>query len=321
MGRALPAWSSISPLSSGSGKQPALSTRRAITGQRWYMKFGVIFPQTEIGADPGGVRAYAQAVEAMGYDFLAAYDHVIGVDPTNRPGWRGAYQIEHQFHEPLVLFGYLSGITQRLGFATEILILPQRQAAVVAKQAAEVDVLSGGRLRLGIGLGWNDVEYEVLGENFHNRGRRVEEQVEVLRALWTKEIVTFEGKYHHIKEAGINPLPIQRPIPIWFGSRVEAAMRRAARIGDGWFPMAAAGDLPGMIRQFTGFVREAGRAPGSVGIEARLNFTDSSNPEDWAKAGKEIEAAGGTHLSINTMRAGLTTPDQHNEAVRKFKEA
>ncbi len=284
------------------------------------MQLGVIFPQTEIGADPGGVRDYAQAVEEMGYDFLAAYDHVIGVDPANRPGWRGAYQIQHMFHEPLVLFGYLAGITRRLQLTTEILILPQRQTALVAKQAAEVDVLSGGRLRLGVGLGWNDVEYEVLGQNFHDRGRRVEEQVALLRTLWTQEKVNFEGRFHRVVDVGINPLPVQRPIPIWFGSRVEAAMRRAARIGDGWFPMASAGDLPSMIRRFYGYVQEAGRDPKSVGVEARLNLTDG-NEEKWPRIRKEIEAAGGTHLSINTMRANLTSVDQHIDAVRRFKES
>ena len=201
------------------------------------MQIGAIFPQTEIGQDPGVIREYAQAVEELGYGHLLAFDHVLGADTSTRPDWRGPYTSKTMFHEPLVLYGYLAAITQRIELVTGIIILPQRQTALVAKQAAEVDVLSGGRLRLGVGIGWNDVEYEALGENFHNRGRRSEEQVELLRELWTKEAVTFEGRWHRVTAAGINPLPVQRPIPLWFGSGpTDAALQRIARLGDGWFP-------------------------------------------------------------------------------------
>ena len=181
------------------------------------MHYGVVFPQIEIGADPVGCRDFAQAAEGLGFDGLMAYDHVLGADTSVRPGWSGWYQLEDMFHEPFVLFGHLAAVTERIRFVTGILILPQRQTALVAKQAAEVDVLSGGRMTLGIGVGWNDVEFEALGQSFRDRGRRSEEQIEVMRRLWTQESVDFDGKWHRVPAAGINPLPVQRPIPVWIG--------------------------------------------------------------------------------------------------------
>ena len=181
------------------------------------MHIGVVFPQTEIGADRALLKQYAQAAEEVGYSHLLAYDHVLGANPASRPGWRAPYIHLDEFHEPLVLFGYLAGLTQRLELVTGIIILPQRQTVLLAKQAVEVDLLSGGRLRLGIGIGWNPVEYEALGENFRNRGRRSEEQVEVIRKLWSEPLVTFAGQWHTITDAGINPRPDRR-IPIWFGA-------------------------------------------------------------------------------------------------------
>src|SRR5579883_498792 len=200
------------------------------------MQYGVVFPQIEFGNDPEAIKDYAQAAEGMGYDYLLIYDHVLSAHPEREPKLTGPYTHEHPFHEPFVLFGFLAGATKRLQLTTGILILPQRQTALVAKQAAEIDVLSKGRLRLGIGLGWNYVEYEALGTDFKTRGRRVEEQVEVLRKLWTEPLVTFRGKDHVISNAGLNPMPIQRPIPIWFGGAAEPALRRAARLADGWMP-------------------------------------------------------------------------------------
>src|SRR5215211_2683125 len=197
------------------------------------MRFGVVFPQTEIGADPAAVKEYAQTADELGYTHLLVYDHVLGADTTiaERRDWRGPYTTEHLFHEPFVLFGYLAGLTQRLELVTGILILPQRQTALVAKQAAEVDVLSGGRLRLGVGVGWNAVEYEGLNENFLNRGARSEEQIAVMRALWSDTAITFKGRWHTIDDAGINPLPVQRPIPVWIGGMAESALRRAGQLG------------------------------------------------------------------------------------------
>src|SRR5215472_4455384 len=231
------------------------------------MQIGVVFPQLEIGADPSAIRAYAQAVEEMGFSHIMVFDHVLGADITNRPGWHGAYTSKDMFHEPFVLFGYLAAATQRVGLVTSVIILPQRQTALVAKQAAEVDVLSSGRLRLGIGVGWNPVEYQALGEDFATRGARSEEQIAVLRALWTQPTVTFKGRWHQIEDAGIKPLPVQRPIPIWIGGGAEATLRRAGRIGDGWFPQMAPDERAGaMVERLRLYTREAGRADSAVGI-------------------------------------------------------
>lgn len=237
------------------------------------MQVGVTFPQSEIGADPQVIQDYAQAAEDLGYEHLLAYDHVLGADPSNREGWRG-YTHKTMFHEPLTLFSYLAAITQRLELVSGVIVLPQRQTALVAKQAAEVDVLSGGRLGLGVGIGWNAVEYEALGEDFSTRGARIEEQIEVMRLLWTREVVSFEGKYHCIDEAGINPLPVQRPIPVWMGARADVGLRRTARVADGWFPLGPPDErMREAVRRLRGYVEEAGRAPESVGIEARLDVS------------------------------------------------
>ncbi len=283
------------------------------------MQLGVVFPQTELGADPGAVRAFAEAAEGSGYAHIVAFDHVLGADTGKRPGWRGPYTSRDTFHEPFVLFGYLAGITKTLELVTAIIILPQRQTALVAKQAAEVDVLSGGRMRLGVGIGWNDVEYEALGEDFHNRGRRSEEQVEVMRALWAEESVTFEGKWHTIPGAGINPRPVRRSIPVWFGGgRNDTVLRRIARLGDGWFPQGAPdAKMEEQLERFRGFVAEAGRDPAGIGIEARAGMRDGV--EAAIEQAHRWEALGATHLALNTMRAGYETVDQHIEAITTFK--
>src|SRR5690606_17209566 len=204
------------------------------------MRIGVVFPQTEIGADAGAVRAYGQAAEALGYRHVMAYDHVVGADPEVHRGWRGPYDVSSTFHEPMVLFGYLAALTS-LELVTAIIILPQRQTALVAKQAAEVDLLSEGRLRLGVGLGWNQVEYEALVQDFGTRGSGMEEQVGFLRRLWTEPSITFEGAFDRVTGAGLAPLPVQRPIPVWFGAQSPRAYRRAGRLGDGWFPQVSPG--------------------------------------------------------------------------------
>lgn len=285
------------------------------------MQLGAIFPQTEIGRDPGALRSYAQAVEEMGFDHLAIYDHVLGADPANRPGWRGPYTHQTLFHEPFVLFGYFAAFTQRIQLVTSIIILPQRQTALVAKQAAEVDVLSGGRLRLGVGIGWNEVEYEALGEDFHTRGRRMEEQIAVMRALWTQEVVTFEGRWHKIIEAGLNPLPVQRPIPIWMGGGVDAVLKRIGKLGDGWFPQFRPDDRArAAIQVLHEAAREAGRDPSSIGIEARIN-TSTGDTAAWRETSGAWRDLGATHMSINTMGAGFTSVDQHLARLRDVKAA
>ena len=284
------------------------------------MRIGVVFPQNEIGEDPNVVRDYAQTVEGLGYNHLLAYDHVLGANPASRPEWRG-YKHTDLFHEILVLFGFLAGITETLKLVSGIVILPQRQTALVAKQAAEVDVLSGGRLRLGIGVGWNPVEYEALGEDFHNRGRRSEEQIEVLRALWTNELVTFEGRWHKITDAGINPLPVQRPIPVWFGGESEPVMRRIARIGDGWFPrIRPDDDGRALIERLHSYAREVDRSPSDIGIEGFVSPRDRPI-EGWVAEATAWKDLGATHISFNTMGAGLEFPDGHIETLTRFREA
>jgi len=286
------------------------------------MQIGAIFPQTEIGADPVAIRDYAQAVEELGYAHLVAYDHVLGAntETPERRGRRWPYTFQHQFHEPLVLFGYLAAITRRIGLVTGILILPQRQTALVAKQAAEVDVLSSGRLRLGVGLGWNEVEYEALGENFHNRGRRIEEQVTVLRALWTQPLVTFHGRWHHITDAGINPLPVQRPIPIWMGGTDERVLRRIARMADGWIlvgaPSPAIAERMNRIREYA---RQEGRDPAMIGLEGAI-VVRRGGPEQWRQDLETWHSMGATHVCVNTMGAGLRSPSEHIETLRRVKQ-
>ena len=286
------------------------------------MKLGVIFPQTEIGNDPIAIRDYAQAAEQLGYHHLLVYDHVLGAHPERfeRLGFRPPYTYQTPFHEPFVLFGYLAGVTSTLELVTGILVLPQRQTALVAKQAAEVDVLSGGRLRLGVGIGWNAVEFEALGEDFGNRGRRAEEQVALLRQLWTGELVDFEGKYHTVRRAGINPLPVQRPIPIWMGGMAERAVQRIARIADGWFPQFAPGpEQAETLECLRGYVRDAGRKVEDVGIEGRISLVTTPQ-ERWGETLESWRGLGATHVSFNTMGAGLASPGGHIDAIRRFKE-
>jgi len=280
----------------------------------------VTFPQSEIGTDLEIIRDYAQAAEDLGYEHLLAYDHVLGADPSNRDDWRG-YTHKTMFHEPLTLFSYLAAITQRLEFVSGVIVLPQRQSALVAKQAAEVDVLSNGRLRLGVGIGWNAVEYEALGEDFHTRGARIEEQIEVMRLLWTDEVVSYEGKHHRIVEAGINPLPVQRPIPVWMGARADVGLRRTARVADGWFPQGPPDDrMREALKRLRGYVEEAGRAPKSVGIEARLDVGKVPQ-EEWIARTEAWRLLGATYISINTMNAGLRSPQEHMETIARYKEA
>lgn len=285
------------------------------------MKLGVVFPQIEFGNDPIAIRDYTQTAEDLGYDYFLVYDHVLGANP-DRPGWdeRWPYTYKNPFHEPFVLFGFLAGLTKTIEFVTGILILPQRQTALVAKQAAEVDVLSGGRLRLGMGIGWNEVEYEALGKNFRNRGKRIEEQVSLLRQLWTNELVDYEGRYETIPDAGLNPLPVQRPIPIWFGGMADVVLRRMARLGDGWFPSYAPGDkLQAQLDRLHSYLLEAGRQPEDFGIDGHFSIAASSQPE-WVNELEAWRQLGATHVGVNTMGAGLDTPQAHIEAIRRFKE-
>ena len=284
------------------------------------MKYGVVFPQTEYGNDPQAIKDYAQAAEGLGYDYLLVYDHVLGAHPDRQPRLTGPYTDADPFHEPMVLFGFLAAVTAKLELVTGILILPQRQTALVAKQTAAVDVLSGGRLRLGIGIGWNYVEYDALGKNFRSRGRQVEEQIEVLRKLWTQPLVTHQTDDHNIDNAGILPLPVQRPIPIWFGGIAEPVLKRAARLGDGWMP---AGRLPddemrGHVERLKGYLSDAGRDPQSFGIDPWISILDLSQ-DVWRQRVEAWRGLGATHVAIDTMRAGFKTPKEHMDAIRAFR--
>jgi probable F420-dependent oxidoreductase len=282
------------------------------------MRIGVVFPQTEIGGDVGAVRAYALRAEELGFRHVLVYDHVVGADPAVHHGWQGPYDVATTFHEPLVLFGYLAGITT-LELVTGIIILPQRQTVLVAKQAAEVDLLTAGQFRLGIGLGWNAVEYEALGEDFSTRGRRVEEQVDLLRRLWTEPSVSYHGRYHRVTGAGLAPLPVQRPIPVWFGAQSDRAYRRAGRLADGWFPQFPPGQR---LDEARGAVEtaavEAGRDPRTIGMEGRVSWRGS--PEKLAEHIRAWDEAGCTHLSVNTMGAGLRSVDEHLAALESAAE-
>jgi probable F420-dependent oxidoreductase len=287
------------------------------------MQVGVVFPQTEIGTDPALIRDFAKSVERTGYDYLLAYDHVLGAPATRFEGPIGGfpsapYTTEHQFHEVFTLFSFLAAVTDRLRFATSVLILPQRQTALAAKQAAAVDVLSSGRLRLAVGVGWNFAEYEGLGEDFHTRGRRIEEQIRVMRLLWTEPIVTYQGEYHHLDRVGINPLPVQRPIPLWIGSGAsERSLRRVARLADGWIPLLQPHEvLAEALERLRAYAEEQGR-PGAIGVDARLHI-GRGEPDSWMSQVRELSARGITHLTVNTGRAGHT-PDWHVERLERFK--
>jgi probable F420-dependent oxidoreductase len=283
------------------------------------VRIGVVFPQTELGGDVGAVRAYGQGVEALGYRHLLAYDHVLGADPEAHAPWRGPYTVATTFHEPFVMFGYLAGATT-LELVTGIIILPQRQTALVAKQAAEVDLLSEGRFRLGVGLGWNAVEYEALGQRFDRRGRRLSEQIGLLRRLWTEPVVSHRGDFDTITAAGLAPLPVQRPIPVWIGGSSDAAYRRIGRLADGWFPQVAPGpDLDHARAVVADAAEAAGRDPATLGLEGRVTW----NPEDPARFERQVgkwRDAGASHLAINTMNTGQVGVDGHLAVLARAAE-
>ena len=278
------------------------------------MKLGVVFPQTEIGADPAVVAAFATTAEAIGYDHLIAYDHVLGASTASRPDWQGPYTAESLFHEPFVLFGYLAGLTKTLELVSAVIILPQRQTALVAKQAACVDVLSQGRLRLGIGTGWNAVEYEALAENFHDRGARSEEQIDLMRRLWADDVISFAGKWHTVTEAGLNPLPVNRRIPVWLGGMAPQVIDRVGRIADGWFPFFNPG-LETQIGTVRAAAEHAGRDPAEIGIECMTPLGDGG--DDARGRLQKLADLGVSHAAVVTMNAGLD-PEGHIDAIKRF---
>ena len=295
------------------------------------MQLGVVLPEREIGTDPAAVRDYAQAAEELGYDFLVTADHVLGADRERYPDLLGPYGHRAAIHEPLVLFGFLAAVTSRLRLITNVLILPQRQTALVAKQAAEIDLLSGGRLILGVGNGWNHVEYEALGEDFRTRGRRLDEQVRLMRRLWTQPLVTFEERFHQVRDAGIHPRPA-RPIPIWMGGMARRVLERIGRLADGWSPRLVSDDLDQALadmqrrrERIEAAAREAGRDPSTLALLLRAR---AGTLDEQVMQARRYREAGATHCSIDTQGdasydagdAGRS-PAQHIEAIRAFREA
>jgi probable F420-dependent oxidoreductase len=284
------------------------------------MRIGVVFPQTEIGGDVGALRAYAERVGELRFTHILAYDHVVGADPEVHRGWSGPYDVRTTFHEPFVLFGYLAAVTS-LELVTGIIILPQRQTTLVAKQAAEVDLLTRGRFRLGVGIGWNPVEYEALGKDFSNRGKRLDEQVALLRRLWTEPSVTHDGTYERVTGAGLAPLPVQRPIPVWFGAVAERALRRVGRLADGWFPQVPPGprldEAWAIVREAAA---EAGRDPDALGMEGRISWGEG-DLDKLVRQARKWRDASATHLSLNTMGAGFGSVDDHLAALASAADA
>lgn len=275
------------------------------------MKIGAIFPQIEFSTDPFEVIDYAQAVEDLGYDHILAYEHVL-------TGTSGPYTYKDPFFSPLLLFSYLAAVTDTIEFVTGILILPQRQTALVAKQASTLDVLCEGRFRLGIGIGWNKVEYEALGKDFHNRGVRSSEQVELLRELWNEEMVDFEGQWEQIKGAGINPKPINGTIPVWFGGSADPVLRRIAKLGDGWMPnQRHPDDIRPQLDLLTRYLEEKERSWDEIGLEFRVHYLDG-NPQNWDQTIEAWTEVGASHMTINTMRCGFESVDDHLEALEDF---
>ena len=284
------------------------------------MELGAVFPHNEIGSDAGAIRAYAQGVEALGATHLLIYDHVLGADPNRPGGFRGPYDKDIAFHEPLTTFAYLAGVTDTLEFVCAVLILPQRQTVLVAKQAAEVAVLSGNRFRLGVGTGWNEVEYEGLNKEFSNRGKRQAEQVDLLRRLWMDDVLTYHGDYHTITAAGINPRP-SKPIPVWFGGSAPALLRRCAVLGDGWIPQTGANDA---TRESIDTIRThrevAGLSWEGFGIQARAEYAGGSAAR-WQRQASKWKKLGATPLAVTTHNAGMTNADGHVARVREYLEA
>lgn len=284
------------------------------------MQYGAFFPTRDMPADRVQIRDWAQAAEEIGFDYIEVSDHVLGADravlQADYP-----YDADDSFHETFTTIAFMAAATEKVGFASGVLILPQRQTALVAKQAAQVDVLCGGRLRLGVGVGWNPLEYEALGEDWSKRGRRQEEQVQLLKRYWCERTVTFEGEFDRVTQAGVNPLPIQRPIPIWFGGGVDAVLKRAARHGDGWIPLGNPGSTSmAMLEKLHGYLRVEGRDPATFGVEAWIRYS-LGGPDDWRRAVDTWVAAGASHATFYTSGQGAGGLDDQIAAMRSFMQA
>jgi probable F420-dependent oxidoreductase len=280
----------------------------------------------DVGNDPSFLKDMAQSLEGAGFDGVLTNDHVVGGHPDRqRPGEK-VHTYDVPCHEPLVLLSFLGAATSTLELATAIVISTQRQTVLLAKQAAELDLLTGGRVRLGVGIGRNWMEYEALGEDFSNRGRRLEEQIAVLRLLWTEELVTFDGNWHHLDRIGVNPLPVQRPIPIWMGSFVgnivERVLERTGRLGDGWMPQFPPGEqLAAALDRLRGYATAAGRDPATLGVECATRIAAADEPQSWVDTAVAFRDLGATHLRVSTMGGGYATPAQHLAAWIRWHDA
>ncbi|MBT4490171.1 MAG: LLM class F420-dependent oxidoreductase [Rhodospirillaceae bacterium] len=287
------------------------------------MDFGISFPQTQIGNDPVVIRNFVETAEELGFERLTLVDHILGAREAKDAPWAVHYTIEYGFHEPMTLFAWIAGFTKTIRLVTANVVLPQRQTELVAKQAAEIDILTGGRLDLGIGVGWSKSEFEALGMNFADRGDRIEEQVELMRRLWTDELVEFDGKWHQISDMGMNPRPIQRPIPVWFGAMAAVAVRRAARIGDGWLmsPRAEPDDeMKRLVETYLETGQAAGRDAASLGIDATV-YAEDRGPNEWLSEAQAWRDIGATSVTFRTSESGFTHIDQHLDAMRKLADA
>lgn len=293
------------------------------------MQLGASIPVGDIGTGGAVMRDYAQAAEGLGYDYLVAPDHVLGGNPNVDHGGRRMGTTATAYHDPFVLFAYLAGVTQKVGFCVGVLILAQRQAALVAKQAASLDELSGGRFRLGVGVGWNEIEFQGLGMDFHTRGKRSEEQVRFMQALWAEPHVKFDGAFHKLDDGGINPRPKSGRVPIWFGGHAEATYRRAAKYGDGFMPLQyPAGDKAlEAFDKLRGMIKAAGRDPASVGLEVWVS-PGMGNEDDWRKEIAFWKKAGVSHVNAHTSyvsaihkRIAGKTYNDHLTAITRYRKA
>jgi probable F420-dependent oxidoreductase len=284
------------------------------------MQLGAVLPHNEIGSDRGAIKAYLEGVEELGMTHLLVYDHVLGADRDRPGGFEGPYDKDVAFHEPLTFLAFAAAVTERVELVTTVLILPQRQAVLVAKQAAEVAVLSGDRLRLGVGTGWNKVEYEGLNERFENRGRRQAEQVDLMRRLWSEETITYEGDHHTVTQAGINPRPA-KPIPVWFGGSAPVVLERCARMGDGWMPLGGPSERAKAAIDTIREHREAeGRTMDGFGIQAQAQWA-GGDPERWTLHADRWRALDATHMAVATHNAAPTDVDGHLARIAEYQAA